>query len=226
MNILFAEDDETLGKMVFHLLKKAYSRVDWVKDGETAYDYATTTDYDILILDWMMPGLSGLELCKRLRQEGFKGGILFLTAKDSVSDVVTGLDAGADDYLIKPFKFEELKARLRALSRRTEKPFEEVLSFGDLELNLNTHVVKRAGEVIELSKKEYELLELLLRNKHQILTRETIIERIWGYDVDVTDNALDALVKLVRKKVDMPGKPSIIKNIRGVGYKLREKNEI
>lgn len=222
MNILFAEDDENLGKMVFHLLQKEYGRVDWVKDGQSAYDYATFTDYDVIILDWMMPELSGLEVCKKLREKGYKGGILFLTAKDSVEDVVEGLDAGADDYLVKPFKFEELVARLRALSRRVDKPFEEVLSAEDLELNLTTHVVKRNGREIELSKKEYELLELLLRNKHQVLPRDIIIERIWGFDTDVTENALDALVKLLRKKVDEPGKPSLIKNVRGVGYKLRD----
>ena len=178
--------------------------------------------YDLIILDWMMPILNGIETCEILRKTGYKGGILFLTAKDSLEDVVKGLDSGADDYLIKPFKFEELAARIRALSRRTEKPFEEVLSVDDLHLNLNTHVVKRNGQVLELSKKEYELLELLLRNKHQVLTREIIIDRIWGFDVDITENALDALVKLVRKKVDQPGKPSIIKNVRGVGYILRD----
>ena len=226
MNILFAEDDESLGKLIFHLLQKEFHRVDWVKDGQSAYDYAMLNDYDLIILDWMMPILSGIETCEILRKKGYKGGILFLTAKDSLEDVVKGLDSGADDYLIKPFKFEELAARIRALSRRAEKPFEEILSVDDLHLNLNTHVVKRNGQVIELSKKEYELLELLLRNKHQVLTREIIIDRIWGFDVDITENALDALVKLVRKKVDQPGKPSIIKNVRGVGYILRDINGI
>lgn len=226
MNILFAEDDENLGKMLFHLLNKEYCRVDWVKDGQSAYEYAMFTDYDVVILDWMMPKMSGIEVCRRLRKKGYQGGILFLTAKDSLADVVEGLDSGADDYLVKPFKFEELTARIRALLRRIEKPFEEILSAGNLELNLNNHVVKRNGEVIELSKKEFELLELLLRNKHQVLTRETIIERIWGFDADVTENALDALVKLVRKKIDLPGKPSMIKNIRGVGYKLRDSHGI
>lgn len=226
MNILFAEDDENLGKMLFHLLNKEYCRVDWVKDGQSAYEYAMFTDYDVVILDWMMPKMSGIEVCRRLRKKGYQGGILFLTAKDSLADVVEGLDSGADDYLVKPFKFEELTARIRALSRRIEKPFEEILSAGNLELNLNNHVVKRNGEVIELSKKEFELLELLLRNKHQVLTRETIIERILGFDADVTENALDALVKLVRKKIDLPGKPSMIKNIRGVGYKLRDSHGI
>lgn len=222
MNILFAEDDESLGKLIFHLLQKEFHRVDWVKDGQNAFDYAMLTDYDVIILDWMMPLLSGIETCEKLRKRGYKGGIIFLTAKDSLEDVVVGLDSGADDYIIKPFKFEELSARLRALSRRREKPFEESLSFEDIQLDLNKRVVKRNGQVMELSKKEYELLELLLRNKHQILTREVLLERIWGLDVDITENALDALVKLVRKKIDLPGRPSIIKNVRGVGYKLRE----
>ena len=226
MNILFAEDDESLGKLIFHLLQKEFYRVDWVKDGQSAYDYAILTDYDVIILDWMMPNLSGLETCGKLRKNGYKGGIIFLTAKDSLEDVVIGLDSGADDYIIKPFKFEELAARLRALSRRAEKPFKEILSYNDIQLNLNTHVVKRNSSVIELSKKEYELLELLLRNKHQILTREVLLERIWGIDVDITENALDALVKLVRKKIDIPGKLSIIKNVRGVGYKLRDSHGV
>ena len=198
--------------------------MDWVKDGQSAYDYAMLNGYDLIILDWMMPILSGIETCEILRKKGYKGGILLLTAKDSLEDVVKGLDSGADDYLIKPFKFEELAARIRALSRRAEKTFEEILSVDDLHLNINTHIVKRNRQVIELSKKEYELLELLLRNKHQVLTREIIIDRIWGFDVDITENALDALVKLVRKKVDQPGKPSIIKNVRGVGYILRNIN--
>lgn len=221
MNILFAEDDERLGKLIHHLLQKEFSCADWVKDGKTACDYAQFTQYDVIILDWMMPKMSGIEACQHLRKNGYKGGILFLTAKDSLEDVIEGLDAGADDYIVKPFKFEELAARLRALSRRIDKPFEEVLSCGNLKLNLNTRTVTRGGEIIELSKKEYDLLELFIRNQNYVLTREILLERIWGFDVEVTENALDALVKLLRKKVDPPGEPSIIKNVRGVGYILR-----
>ena len=224
MNILFAEDDERLGKMIFHLLEKEFNRVDWVKNGKDAFDYSLYTEYDVVVLDWMMPELNGIETCQKIRKKGYKGGILFITAKDSVEDVVTGLDSGADDYLVKPFKFEELAARLRALSRRTEKPFEELITCNDLELNLNTHEVKRNGEIIELSKKEYELLKLLIRNKHQVMTRELLLERIWGFDVDISQNALDALVKLVRKKIDCMGEVSYIQNIRGVGYKLRDRD--
>jgi len=222
LNILFAEDDERLGNLIYHLLKKEFNLVDWVKNGKDAYDYTLFTEYDAIVLDWMMPKQDGIETCKKLRNRGYKGGILFLTAKDSVEDVVAGLDSGADDYLVKPFKFEELAARLRALSRRTEKPFEKLISCNGLELNLNTHEVKRNGEVIELSKKEYELLKLLLRNKHQVMTREILLERIWGFEVDISQNALDALVKLVRKKIDCKEEASFIQNIRGVGYKLRD----
>ncbi|MFB6469467.1 response regulator transcription factor [Cytobacillus sp. Hz8] len=224
MNLLLAEDDERLGKLIYHLLEKEFNLVDWVKDGKAALDYALFTEYDCIILDWMMPKLNGIETCKKLRDKGYKGGILFLTAKDAIEDVVTGLDCGADDYLIKPFKFEELSARLRAILRRKEKPFEEVLCWDDIELDLNTHEVRRNGEIIDLSKKEYELLEILLRNKHQVMTRDVLIERIWGFDVDVTPNALDALVKLLRKKIDQKGSPSLIQNIRGVGYKLRDED--
>lgn len=224
MNILLAEDDERLGNLIYHLLKKEFNRVDWVKNGKDAYDYTLFSEYDVVVLDWMMPIQNGIQTCEKLRKRGYKGGILFLTAKDSVEDVVIGLDSGADDYLVKPFKFEELAARLRALSRRADKPFEKIITFNGLELNLNTHEVKRNGEMIELSKKEYELLKLLLRNKHQIVTREVLLERIWGYEVDISQNALDALVKLVRKKIDYPEEPSFIQNIRGVGYKLRDRD--
>lgn len=224
MNLLLAEDDERLGKLIFHLLEKEFNLVDWVKNGQDACDHALYTEYDVVILDWMMPKLNGIDTCKKLRQNGFKGGVIFLTAKDAVEDVVVGLDSGADDYLIKPFRFEELAARLRALLRRKEKPFEELLCCKDIALDLNTHEVKRNGEIIELSKKEYELLEILLRNKHQVMTREVLIERIWGFDVDITPNALDALVKLLRKKIDQQGIPSIIQNVRGVGYRLRDQD--
>lgn len=224
MNILFAEDDESLGKVIHHLLQKEFGRVDWVKDGKEACEFASFTEYDVIILDWMMPKRSGIEACIVLRRNRFKGGILFLTAKDSIEDVVQGLNTGADDYLIKPFKFEELSARIRALSRRMDKPYEEILTYDDFKLNLSSRCFQRNGEVIELSKKEFDLLELLFRHQNQVLTREVLIDRIWGFEVEITENALDALVKLVRKKVDKPDSPSIIKNVRGVGYKLREIN--
>ena len=221
MNILLAEDDVRLGKLVAHLLQKEFHRVDWVKNGRDAYDNACILSYDIIILDWMLPGQDGLTVCKRLRQKGIKSGILFVTAKDAKQDIISGLDSGADDYIVKPFEFNELLARLRAISRRKEKPLEEIISLADLTLNLKTHVIKRNETTIELSKKEYHLLELLMRNHNQVMTRELLFEKLWGYDTEVSDNALDALVKLVRKKIDVPGSPSLIQNVRGIGYKVR-----
>lgn len=221
MNILLAEDDVRLGKLMTHLLTKEFHLVDWVKDGKEAYDLARITEYDVIILDWMLPGETGLSVCRRLRAKGVQSGILFVTAKDANQDIITGLDSGADDYIVKPFEFSELLARIRAISRRKEKPVEEVIVLGELTLNLNTHELKRNDKVINLTKKEYQFLELLMRNHNQILTREILFEKLWGYDSDVSDNALDALVKLVRKKVDIPGKPSFIKNVRGIGYKAR-----
>lgn len=222
MNILLAEDDERLGKLIHHMLKKEFNVVDWVKNGEDAYHYAMMTDYDIIILDWMMPVLSGLDACRKLRNAQYQGAILFLTAKDAVEDVVRGLDCGADDYMLKPFEFDELLARLRALARRKQKPFEEIISTHHLLLNITNHWVMRDGEKIELSKKEHHLLELLMRNQTQVMTREILIDKIWGLNTDVSENSLDALVKLLRKKIDLPNQPSLIQNIRGVGYKLRD----
>lgn len=221
VNILLAEDDERLGKLMTHMLKKEFHQVDWVKDGKDAYMYALLTQYDVIILDWMMPGENGLSVCRRLREKGVQNGILFVTAKDANQDIVTGLDAGADDYIVKPFEFNELLARIRAICRRKEKPLEEIITIKDFTLNLNTHEVKRNGQIMDLSKKEYQLLEILLRNRSQIMTRALLFEKLWGYDTEVSDNALDALVKLVRKRIDIPGEPSLIQNVRGIGYKMR-----
>ena len=224
MNILLAEDDERLGKLIHHLLKSELHIVDWVKNGNDAYDYACLTEYDLLLLDWMMPGKSGIEVCKLMRKNGYIGGILFITAKDAIEDMVQGLDSGADDYIIKPFRFEELLARLRAVSRRKDKTIEEILRAGKIKLNLSTHIATKDDEIIDLSRKEYYLLELLLRNKNQVLPREILFEKIWGFDKFVSENALDALVKLLRKKIDVPGTPSIIQTVRGIGYQVRHQD--
>ncbi|MGG3561123.1 response regulator transcription factor [Neobacillus rhizosphaerae] len=221
MNILLAEDDVRLGKLMAHLLQKEFHRVDWVKNGHDAYDHAKMEIYDVVILDWMLPGENGLSVCKRLRERGIQSGILFVTAKDANKDIVSGLDSGADDYIVKPFEFNELIARIRAISRRKNKPLEVLVSMDDFTLNLHTHELIRGNSVIELTKKEYHLLELLMRNQHQVMTREVLFEKLWGYDTEVSDNALDALVKLVRKKIDLPGKPSFIQNVRGIGYKVK-----
>ncbi|MFJ5714055.1 response regulator transcription factor [Neobacillus sp. NPDC093127] len=218
MNILLAEDDTRLGQLISHMLiKKGGYRVDWVEQGEDAYDYALASHYDVVILDWMMPVKDGISVCRELRSEGYGGPILMLTAKDAVQDRVEGLDAGADDYLVKPFEIDELLARLRSLSRRNFAPIqEESVSFGQFTLNRTSRNLAVAGNEIQLSPKEFQLLDLLLQNKGQVLTREIILDRIWGYDADVSYKIVDATVKLLRKKLDV----DIIHSIRGVGYKL------
>lgn len=220
INILLAEDDVRLGKLMVRLLKKEFHLVEWVKNGKDAYDHACISTYDVIILDWMLPGEDGLSVCKRLRKKGIQSGILFVTAKDGNKDIISGLDSGADDYIVKPFEFNELLARIRAISRRKEKPFEEVITIDNFTLNLNTHELLRENTIIELSKKEYQLLEILMRNHNQVITRELLFEKLWGYDSEISDNSLDALVKLVRKKIDPPGAPSLIQNVRGIGYKV------
>jgi DNA-binding response OmpR family regulator len=224
MKILLAEDDERLGKLIHHMLKKEMHLVDWVRNGNDAYEYASLSDYDVLLLDWMMPGMNGIEVCKKIRKNGYNGGILFITAKDATEEMVFGLDSGADDYIVKPFQFEELLARLRAVSRRKNKVYEDILKVGPLELNLTTHVVTKDMQVIELTRKEYHLLELLMRNKNQVMPRDILFEKIWGFDSFVSENALDSLVKLVRKKVDTKGEPSLIQTVRGVGYLMRDQD--
>jgi len=169
----------------------------------------------------MLPGESGLSVCKRLREKGIQSGILFVTAKDANENIISGLDSGADDYIVKPFEFNELLARIRAISRRKEKPLEDTITIDDFTLNMYTHELKRKDSIIDLTKKEYQLLEILMRNHTQVMTREVLFEKLWGYDTEVSDNALDALVKLLRKKIDLPGTTSMIQNVRGIGYKVR-----
>ncbi|MCP1145033.1 response regulator transcription factor [Lysinibacillus endophyticus] len=224
MKILLAEDDQRLQKNMVHMIKKQYHQVDAVDNGQEAYEYTLFEDYDLLILDWMMPQLSGIEVCKKLRENGFSGGILMLTAKDSCQNIIEGLDAGADDYIIKPFKTEELLARMRAVLRRKDKPVENTIVIGDLVLQLNSRIVKRGDEEIPLTKNEFLLLEYLFINKGHVLTREQIYSHVWGFEAEISDNALDALVKLVRRKIDKDRKCSIIQNVRGIGYRVREDN--
>lgn len=222
MKILLAEDDLVLGELISHLLKKkAACTVDWVTDGEAAYDYANTSSYDALILDWMMPGRDGTEVCRQLRIEGYMGAILMLTAKDTLQDRVHGLDAGADDYLIKPFEIDELLARLRALTRRNYAPLqEETVRIRDYVIYRTKHVVHKNGKLIQLSPREFQLLDLLAQHKGMVLTREVILDRIWGLDCDVHMKTIDATVKLLRKKLGSADGEDIIQSVRGVGYQL------
>jgi len=220
MKLLLAEDDLYLGELIVHMLKKkGADKVDWVQDGEDAYEYALASFYDVLILDWMLPSKDGVDVCKQLRKQGYSGAILMLTAKDAVQDRVQGLEAGADDYLVKPFEIDELVARLKALSRRTFVPIqEEVVRFKDFVLNRTSHTLHRGEKEILLTPREFQLLDLLLQNKGRVLTRETLLDRIWGYDADVSMKTIDATVKLLRKKLE----EDIIQTVRGMGYKIED----
>ncbi|MEH7093786.1 response regulator transcription factor [Neobacillus vireti] len=222
MNVLLAEDDNRLGDlMVYMLKKKGNCNVEWVKEGDDAFYYATSAHYDVVIMDWMMPNGEGVDVCKRLRKQGYSGAILMLTAKDTVQDRIEGLDSGADDYLVKPFEFDELLARLRALSRRNYAPIvEEETEIDGLVLNRASHTVRFEDREIQFSPREFQLLDLLMKNKGQVLPRELIYERVWGLETDVTMKTIDATVKLIRKKLSLIHKQDKLQSIRGVGYKF------
>jgi len=220
MRILIAEDDKRLAKMLRLHLERAGYLVDVAHDGLEAIEQCQTFRYDLLVLDWMMPHKSGIEVATELRRERFEGGILMLTARDTEIDLVHGLDSGADDYLVKPFQANELLARLRALSRRQKKAFVSTVSYQELELDITTQTISYAGQLLELTRREFEFLSLLLRRPEQVMGRELIIEVVWGIGADITDNALDALVRLVRKKLDAAGAPALIQTVRGFGYRL------
>jgi DNA-binding response OmpR family regulator len=220
MKILLAEDDHRLGKMLEHMLKSREGYlVEWFTNGNQAYEYAKASHFDVIILDWMLPELDGLSICQKLRKEGYEGAILILTAKDDLIDRVKGLDSGADDYLTKPFEFEELFARIRVLARRNYAPLQDdVARLGNLIIDRTKHTIHRKGKQISLTPREFNLLDLLIRNKGQVLTREIILDRVWGYNASVESNTVDAYIKLIRKKIDEPGEKTMISSIRGVGY--------
>lgn len=220
--ILVVEDEQRIAQFIERGLIFEGFRVDVAYDGRSGLAMARDNPPDLVILDWMLPGMDGIEVCKRLRNAS-SVPILMLTAKDEVQDRVTGLDAGADDYLIKPFSFDELMARIRALFRRstvTSKP--EVLRFADLELDTGTHRATRNNRPIDLTAKEYELLELFMRHPRQVLTRETIFDRVWNYDFGGESNIIEVYVRYLRSKLEAGGKPRLIQTVRGVGYALRE----
>lgn len=221
MRVLLAEDDQRLGKLIKYMLEQNHIQVEWVTDGNDIYDYAQYTEYDILVLDWMMPGESGVDACRRLRKDGYERAILMLTARDSVEDRVTGLDAGADDYLVKPFEFVELLARLRALGRRsTQKIQQDVVEVGGFTLNRTAKVLKKDGQVIQLSPREFQIFDLLAQNLGIVVPRDIILDRIWGLESDVSSNNIDSYMKILRKKLDTGDGSTVIKTVRGVGYKL------
>lgn len=222
LNILLAEDDSRLGELIVHILKKKGGyQVEWVTQGDDVYDYATHSHYDVLILDWMLPGEEGISISSRLRKQGYSGAIIMLTAKDALQDRIMGLDAGADDYLVKPFEVDELLARIRALARRNFAPIQEqTVQIQNIKVNITNRTVFHGKKEIQLTPREFQLLELLVRNKGQVLSRELIYDRIWGFDAEVSVKTIDATVKLLRKKLNWNSENDIIQSIRGVGYKL------
>ena len=225
MRVLLAEDDKRLGKLIQYMLEQNDIQVEWVTNGSDIYEYAMYTDYDILILDWMRPGETGVEACSRLRKDGYEKAILMLTARDSVEDRVTGLDAGADDYLVKPFEFAELLARLRALGRRsTQKIQQDIIEVGGYTLNRTAKVLKKDDQVIQLSPREFQIFDLLAQNLGIVVPRDIILDRIWGLESDVSSNNIDSYMKILRKKLDLGDGGTVIKTVRGVGYKLEAKS--
>ncbi len=215
------EDEEKLARLVARALAEERHVVEVAHDGETGLDLASSGSFDLIVLDIMLPRKDGFQVCRELRRQGIKTPILMLTARDAVTDRVQGLDAGADDYLVKPFALEELLARVRALGRRPPLPeAPEVLRVDDLELDLARREVRRGGQPVELTAKEFALLEFLLRNAGLVLSRDRILENVWGFESDATPGSVDIYVHFLRRKLDRPGERSLIKSVRGVGYKI------
>ena len=222
MKILLAEDEVDLNNVVTRYLKKNGYSVDSVLDGEEALDYLEYSEYDLVILDIMMPKVDGFEVIKKLRDKGNHTSVLMLTARDSADDKVKGLDLGADDYIVKPFDFNELLARIRAVVRRKYGNSSNKLVIGDLILNTSEKSVTRAGKQIELTGKEYEVLEYLMQSKNRILSREQIKEHVWDFDYEGDSNIIDVLIKNIRKKIDIEDGKQIIYTKRGLGYVIKE----
>jgi two-component system, OmpR family, response regulator MprA len=222
MKILVVDDERAVRDSLRRALELEGYEIELAGDGREALAVLEQSQPDMLILDVLMPGVDGLEVCRRLRRAGNRLPVLMLTARDAVENRVAGLDAGADDYVTKPFALEELLARVRALLRRTTNGAGEVLRFSDLELNPGTREVRRGGELIELTRTEFSLLELFLTNPRQVLTRSIIFERVWGYDFGFASNSLDVYIGYLRRKTEAGAKPRLIQTVRGVGYALRE----
>lgn len=222
MAILVVDDDTRLRRALKRVLVANGFAVEVAEDGSEALARLRTGSYDAVVLDLMMPGSDGIEVCERLRAAGDQLPVLMLTARYAVRDRVAGLDAGADDYLVKPFANEELVARLRALLRRTGKRSETV-SFADLELDVLTRDARRGSREIQLSRMEFDLLEFFLRHPRQVLARGTLYERVWGYDASLSSNSLDMTVSHLRRKLEADGQPRLIQTVRGVGFMLRER---
>jgi two-component system, OmpR family, response regulator MprA len=223
VKILVVDDERAVRESLRRALELEGYEIELAVDGvEALAALEDGDDPDAMILDVLMPGLDGLEVCRRLRRTGSRLPVLMLTARVEVENRVAGLDAGADDYVTKPFALEELLARVRALLRRSQDDGTEKLAFGDLELDPGTREVRRGDDPIELTRTEFSLLELFMRNPRQVLTRSVIFERVWGYDFGFGSNSLDVYIGYLRRKTEAGGKPRLIQTVRGVGYALRE----
>jgi two-component system response regulator MprA len=224
VKILVVDDEKAVRESLRRALQLEGYDVELASDGAEALDRLASepAQPDAIVLDILMPRVDGLEVARQLRRDGNSVPILMLTARAAVDDRVAGLDAGADDYLVKPFALEELRARLRALLRRSGEGGQEVLRFADLEMTPSTRDVKRGGDPIELTRTEFSLLELFLLNPRQVLTRSVIFERVWGYDFGYGSNSLDVYIGYLRRKTEAGGKPRLIQTVRGVGYAIRE----
>ncbi len=222
MRVLVAEDEPKLALLLARGLREEGYAVDLTHTGPQALGAASGTDYDAIVLDVMLPGIDGFETCRRLREDEVWAPILMLTARDSIEDRVAGLDQGADDYLVKPFSFAELSARLRALIRRGDSERPTVLRVGDLELNPATRRVTRDGTPIDLSPKEFALLETFMRKPGAVFSRLDLLEHAWDYDYENRSNIVDVYVRYLRRKIDRPFGCDSIETVRGAGYRLRE----
>lgn len=224
MRILVVEDEHKIANSIKQGLSQEAYAVDVMYDGIKGYDFAASEDYDLIILDRMLPGMDGLEVCRKLRANGIHTPVLMLTARGQLTEKIEGLDTGADDYMTKPFAFTELLARVRALARRPKVTTGAILEIADLTLNPATFEVKRDNKIIALSNKEYSLLHYFMRHPHKIFTKEQIISHVWNYDADVLPNSVEVYVKHLRDKIDKPFQdmPNLIHTVRGFGYKIGE----
>lgn len=222
MRILVVEDERIIANTIKEGLEQDGYAVDVAYDGEDGYNTASADEYDVIISDVMMPEMDGFAMVKKLREDGNKTPILMLTAKSQETDVVRGLDTGADDYLAKPFAFNVLSARVRALLRRPRSAASEVLEYADISLDPAGKQVRRAGKLVQLSAKEFAILEYFMRNPERILSKNNILTHVWDFDSDVLPNNVESFIKLLRNKIDRPFKKPLIQTVRGFGYKLSE----
>ncbi len=224
MRILIAEDDEDLNQIIEKKLRAEGFETDSCFNGEEALEHLTYAGYDVVVMDIMMPRVDGITALTRLREAGNMTPVIFLTARDTIADKVKGLNLGANDYVVKPFSFDELIARIMAVSRTAAGHASSRLTLGDLELDLGSHVVKRAGGEIRLTGKEYNLLEYMFLNKGRILSREKILSHVWGYDYDGGENIVDVYMTYLRRKIDGEHENKLIHTVRGIGYTLKEED--